>query len=425
MDGSRETFEALGREVAETLGTGPDREHRAAQQQALLASLQAVGPARAARRPAIVAAAAAAALLLAAAAGYLLLRADPDEPLHFRVGEQLAEGQEGAWLEAPAGRELGVNFSDEAHLALEQGAAGRVLESRRRRVRVGLDRGRLRMNVRQKGARTWTVEAGPYRVSVVGTEFSVAWEPVEASFEVTVRSGRVQVHGAGLHRDGVVLEPGDRLVAERGRPMTVVGAGEPEAGAAPPDEAQEPAVAVEEDPRRDVASLDTVPRRARRARRGRAVPAGWRALHGEGRYAEALAVAQQQGFAELLTRLGAAELRELADTARFAGRGAEAEQALLALRERFPRDRRSRVAAFLLGRVAMDLAGRPDVAATWFETYLDEDRSGPLAEEALGRLVDARARAGQRARARAAAEQYLARYPQGVFGELARSVLKE
>jgi TolA-binding protein len=173
-----------------------------------------------------------------------------------------------------------------------------------------------------------------------------------------------------------------------------------------------------------VASLDPVPRRARRARRGRA-PAGWRALYGKGRYDEALAAARQQGFAELLTRLGAAELRELADAARFAGEAREAEQALLALRERFPRDRRARVAAFLLGRVAMDLGRRPAQAVTWFQTYLHEDPSGPLAEEALGRLVDALARAGQRARARDAAGQYLGRYPDGLFSELARSVLKD
>src|SRR5262249_29471585 len=93
--------------------------------------------------------------------------------------------------------------------------------------------------------------------------------------------------------------------------------------------------------------------------------------------------------------------------------------ALLACRDRFARTPQAAIAAFELGRSAP-----PAEAATWFEAYLAEEPRGSLAREAWGRLVEANALAGKDAAARSAAQEYLARYPDGPSAALARRVLQ-
>jgi transmembrane sensor len=109
----------------------------------------------------------------------------------------------------------------------------------------------------------------------------------------------------------------------------------------------------------------------------------------------------------------------LADTARFVGEAARAQQALLALRRRFGAKGYS---AFLLGRINADQLSSPGQGVQWFETYLQEEPNGSLAEQALGRILDIQ-RHGSPEVARQAADRYLARYPNGAYAALARSVL--
>jgi hypothetical protein len=75
----------------------------------------------------------------------------------------------------------------------------------------------------------------------------------------------------------------------------------------------------------------------------------------------------------------------------------------------------------LLGKIAADQLGSPGEAATWFETYLQEEPGGALAEQALGRMLEIRKR--DPGAARATAERYLARYPNGAYAALARSIV--
>ncbi|MCC6556258.1 MAG: hypothetical protein IT372_25135, partial [Polyangiaceae bacterium] len=79
--------------------------------------------------------------------------------------------------------------------------------------------------------------------------------------------------------------------------------------------------------------------------------------------------------------------------------------------------------AFLLGKLAADHLGAPGDAITWFQTYLDEEPGGGLAEQALGRLIELRRRSGDAAGARAAAEIYLRRYPDGAYASLAQATV--
>jgi hypothetical protein len=61
-------------------------------------------------------------------------------------------------------------------------------------------------------------------------------------------------------------------------------------------------------------------------------------------------------------------------------------------------------------------------AARWFATYSREQRDGPLAREALGRRMEALARAGDRSAAAHVAEQYLREYPSGPHAPLAKTL---
>ncbi|MDD5309948.1 MAG: hypothetical protein PHU25_21735, partial [Deltaproteobacteria bacterium] len=150
-------------------------------------------------------------------------------------------------------------------------------------------------------------------------------------------------------------------------------------------------------------------------------PSAWKTLCDRGDFAGAMAAAQSEGLPGLLETLNMNDLWQLADAARYAKKGDVTARALLAFRSRFASSQKTRVAAFLLGRASMELTHDAAGAQRWFETYLAEDPNGPLAEEALGRLIDAGNRAGDTERARKAAVEYLKRHPGGVFTELARS----
>jgi hypothetical protein len=93
------------------------------------------------------------------------------------------------------------------------------------------------------------------------------------------------------------------------------------------------------------------------------------------------------------------------------------------VRARFSWTPRAATAAFLLGRGEIDDGGSPEVARGWFETYLREANDGPLAEESLGRLMEACDKSGAQEDARRYAERYLSRYQDGLFAVLAKSIL--
>jgi transmembrane sensor len=102
-----------------------------------------------------------------------------------------------------------------------------------------------------------------------------------------------------------------------------------------------------------------------------------------------------------------------ADRARLAGRFEEGAALLQRLLRDHPADPRAPVAAFSLGRVLLGELGRPAEAAAAFERARVLAPHGPLAEDALAREVEAWSRAGEPARARARADDYLRAYPNG------------
>jgi TolA-binding protein len=103
----------------------------------------------------------------------------------------------------------------------------------------------------------------------------------------------------------------------------------------------------------------------------------------------------------------------LADHARASGRPQAAVARLREIVDRFPRDPHAPMAAFTEGRLCLESLGRPRQAAAAFERARALASSGPLAEDALARQVEALHAAGDAAAAHEQALRYRELYPHG------------
>jgi TolA-binding protein len=111
--------------------------------------------------------------------------------------------------------------------------------------------------------------------------------------------------------------------------------------------------------------------------------------------------------------LGFDALLGRADAERRAGNLRAAEATLDAAVAAAPDRGRAALAAFTLGKLLLDGSGRPADAARAFSRAVTLGPPAAIAEDALARLVEAEGRAGHIERARTAARQYAARYPNG------------
>jgi transmembrane sensor len=107
------------------------------------------------------------------------------------------------------------------------------------------------------------------------------------------------------------------------------------------------------------------------------------------------------------------ELLLAADVARLSHHPAEALDPLGKIVRDHHDDARAPLAAFTLGRVLLDDLGRPREAADAFARAESLAPAGALFEDAVAREVEAWSRAGDTNRARARAEDYLKRFPDG------------
>jgi transmembrane sensor len=138
-------------------------------------------------------------------------------------------------------------------------------------------------------------------------------------------------------------------------------------------------------------------------------PVSWRDAAGRGDYAAAWIA-----LPRLAAPLDAMEDLLLAgDVARLSGHADAAVAQLSRAIAIHADDPRAPLAAFTLGRVHLEDLGAPRDAAQAFARARALAPSGPLAEDALAREVEAWSRAGETATARARALDYTRRYPQG------------
>ena len=102
-----------------------------------------------------------------------------------------------------------------------------------------------------------------------------------------------------------------------------------------------------------------------------------------------------------------------ADAARLQGRAQEGAALLRRIVQQHRADPRAPLAAFTLGRLLLMELAQPRQAAAAFADARALAPHGPFAEDALAREVEAWAKAGDDAKARARAQDYLRAYPSG------------
>jgi TolA-binding protein len=323
----------------------------------------------------------------------------------------------GMSFETPAESSLEMTFKDGSRIELGAGTRGTITQADQDRVRIILTDGLLSASVKKKTGVSWSFEAGSYTVTVKGTKFRLAWDQEKEVMDLHVEEGKVVVQGQGIEAQGVDVVSGNHLKADEKKGKVSV---KPcvhkrdewrDLAPLPPEEGKEAGEAGDQEPATQLeGALGTLQKE-------------WKLLIGQGQYAEAMKIARKAGIKKITALLSMQDLWELATAARYAEDADSARKILLAVRSRFKDTHKARIAAFLLGKVAAELQKDPAEATVWFNVYLKEDPAGPLAAEALGRLVEAYADSGRKQDAAGAAEKYLDKYPDGIFSDTARKVV--
>jgi TolA-binding protein len=355
----------------------------------------------------------AAGVAAAVAAGVALwLRA----PISFEVGGTGVAGGTDAMIAAEGAESVPLSFSEGSSVVVRPGGRVRVLDTDARGAHVLVESGAVDVAIAHRGGRSpsWSFDAGPLSVRVTGTRFNLGWSPREQRFSLAMSEGTVVVTGSCLSapksvRAGEALD----LTCGGGK------AGDVAAVSARPKESSAPI---------GVAPAVPAPGAGVAAPAPSSPPAGertWRELLRGGEAKQALVAAEKADFASVLATASQAELLGLADAARVAGEPDQAVTLLTTLRRRFPGSANAAAAAFSLGRIAFERRGAYSESVRWFSTYLDEAPNGPLMGDAVGRLMESRYKKGDRAGARADAEQYLKRFPRGPYASLATRLVNE
>ncbi len=328
-------------------------------------------------------------------------------PLDFRVGESNTSAEVGAWVSAPQEKPLPIEFSDGTRVVLRPEARARVVKVNPQGAHIVLESGTANVSVVPREAADWQFSVGPFQVEVVGTRFDLTWNPDHDLLELRLTEGKVNLSGCVFGTGRAVMagevvrascKSGEFEIAGKSTRLT------------PLAEATEPE-----------ATVTPTPGNGSPARSMPSAVSTWRQMAKRGDYKDAyLALGAQ--FESECEKASAKELALLADVARFSGHPAQAVFALETLRQRFAGTAEAATGAFSLARLAFDQKRNYRSAAKWFETYLREQPSGPLAREALGRLMEALHRSGEARAARDVAERYLARHPTGPHARLARSL---
>ncbi len=270
-------------------------------------------------------------------------------------------------------------------------------------IQLRLDRGAARFDVVPGLPREFRVEAGEVSVAVVGTVFEVRREGDGA--HVRVLEGRVRV-GWPIDREAL-LSAGE--AARFPRPDQEASA--PRAAHRAPEPARseparsEPVPVVAPDEAQPVRTARRAPRRAERQD-------AWMALAESGEYEEAARLLEADDRAIESASLDVLLLAS--DTMRLTGQPDRALDYLDRAAVLAESDARAPLVAFTRGRLLLTALSRPYDAAEAFARARALAPRGSLAMDALAREVEARAQAGDAVAARARAEEYVARYPNGL-----------
>ena len=246
--------------------------------------------------------------------------------LEFRVSERPGFGQLGALITAPNAGARSLSFSDGSRLQLRAGAQARVVSSDRHGARVVIERGVVRADVVPRPHNDWSLLGGPFEIHVTGTSFESSWDPLTQQLLVKMLEGHVLVSAE-------CLSSARPLSAGQSATFSCSTEATPEPVQDPPrtnpatlTRAPTPAVSVRSVPNPSAIAEPSVEPSSR--------PPSWRELSARADYAGAFAAAERDGFERLCETLSAAELLELATTARLAGHAERAvDQVAVPLRE--------------------------------------------------------------------------------------------
>jgi ferric-dicitrate binding protein FerR (iron transport regulator) len=364
---------------------------------------------------------------LAAAAAVVLLslwllRAFSPAPLGYEA-KGASETEQGTFA-APRVTPARLEFSDGSAVVLNSGAQVQVRETTPRGATLVLDRGVTTSEIVHQPDTQWSLLAGTFTVRVVGTRFVTEWAPTSGQLRVEVLEGSVSVEGGPLSTQSVV-RAGQRFHADARSGAWGVEALH-ESGEA---DAEPSANHAEVGTSAPVASsgapgdvLEAEPPAASSATARPASAPSWADLMARGDFKAIVSEAKRRGIDSCLTGCSPADVRRLADAARYTGELALAERALVALRGRSPGS--AAVASYLLGTLN-ESRGRSGAALRWYETYLREAPGGQFQADALLGRMRLSAATGRQQAARQAARQYLAAHPNGVGAAAARGILNK
>jgi transmembrane sensor len=271
------------------------------------------------------------------------------------------------------GAALAVALSDGSRIRLEPGTKLVTERSDGKQFRVALERGKVSFDVKPGGPRRWIIDAADSSVEVIGTRFTV--ERDSERVMVAVERGKVAVRGPRVPEGLLILGEGERIVV----------VSQPSAARAPA--ASGPAAAGPAARTMDASSADTFAPTKQRLR-GSPSAAGFEAT--------------------------ADQLLKASDAARASGDYRGAARSLQRFLTLYPSDSRAAIVALTLGRLQLDQLASPKAAAA---SFARADRLGlpdAVAEEGAARLVEAYAKSGEKELARAAAERYGRRFPDGL-----------
>ena len=336
---------------------------------------------------------------------------------------------DGGYLSESGHAGIGVFFNEGSSFVLAPGTRGRLRELFKDGARFAIEDGAASFQITPNAARRWSVEAGPFLVTVKGTVFKVAWDPSSERFELALRRGRVVVNGP-VAGGAIPLRAGQHLVIvlPRGETLITEEPSEGPSGDPPANEAgrrsapsEEPAAATASNARHPATRTNLAASPARLSPSG-TVGRRWAGLLAAGRWDRILADVDREGIDATLGSASSEDLLALADAARYRRRVDLARAALLAQRRRFPGSARALEALFLLGRVE-ELS--PDGAAraiAFYDDYLARAPRGGYAAAALGRKMILTSELGGPSKARPIAGEYLRRFPGGSYAGSARAL---
>jgi len=330
---------------------------------------------------------------------------------------------EGGYLSQSGRAGVTVIFNEGSRFELTRGTRGRLRAVDADGARLSIEHGTAALRITPSREHRWSVEAGPFLVTVTGTVFTVSWDPASERFDLTLKAGHVVVSGSG---GAIALRAGQHLTVSVPTGKTVITSDLPASDVSAGLDDPPPAVTVSLGP--------PSPPRATGARRGASGPAAaspaaksgggrrWAAELARGSWDGILADVDREGIDATLANASSEDLFALADAARYRRRTDLARAALLAQRQRFPRDARALDAIFLLGRVEELRAQGAAQAITWYDDYLARAPAGAYAAEALGRKMILTHERNGRSAAQPIADEYLRRFPGGSYAGAARAL---